>query len=63
MLEWSLGNAVGHHNARGNFYPREARPEQTIDSAAALIMVLGRAISGQACQPDANDCLARQPVL
>jgi phage terminase large subunit-like protein len=48
MLEWCLGNVAGHHDGRGNFYPPEPRPEQKIDSAADLIMVLGRAISGQA---------------
>jgi hypothetical protein len=63
MLEWCLGHVVGHHGARGNFYPPKARPEQTITGAAAPIMVLGRAISGQARQSDANECLARQLVL
>jgi phage terminase large subunit-like protein len=63
VLEWCLGNVVGHHGARGKFYPLKARPEQTITGAAALIMVLGRAISDQARQPDANECSARQLVL
>jgi phage terminase large subunit-like protein len=52
VLEWCLSNAVGHYTACGNVYPREARPEQKIDAAVALIMALGRTISGQADEPD-----------
>jgi hypothetical protein len=37
------GARVG--DARGNVYPRKARPEQKIDATVALIMVLGHAIS------------------
>ncbi|MFZ6762227.1 terminase large subunit [Pseudoroseomonas sp. WGS1072] len=43
VLEWCLGNVVGHYDARGNVYPRRARPEQKIDAAMALIMAMGRA--------------------
>jgi len=45
VLEWCVGNVVGHYDARGNVYPRKARPEQKIDAAMALIMALGRAMS------------------
>ncbi|WP_157135884.1 terminase large subunit [Teichococcus cervicalis] len=45
VLEWCIGNVVGHYDARGNVYPRKARPEQKIDAAMALIMALGRATS------------------
>ena len=44
---WCIGNVVGHLDARANVYPRKARPEQKIDAAVALIMALGRTISGE----------------
>ena len=28
VLEWCIGNVVGRYDARGNVYPRKARPEQ-----------------------------------
>jgi phage terminase large subunit-like protein len=49
---------VGHYDARGNVYPRNARPEHKIDAAVALIMALGRAISRQAEEPDMSAFLA-----
>jgi phage terminase large subunit-like protein len=51
VLAWCLGNVVGHYDARGNVYPRKARPEQKIDAAVALIMALGSAI---AAEPETN---------
>jgi phage terminase large subunit-like protein len=62
VLEWCLGNVVGHYDARGNVCPRKARPEQKIDAAVALIMALGRAIIGQEDEPDISDFLA-DPVF
>jgi phage terminase large subunit-like protein len=41
----------GHYDARGNVYPRKARPEQKIDAAVALIMALG---SAMAAEPDVS---------
>jgi phage terminase large subunit-like protein len=58
VLEWCIGNVVGHYDARGNVYPRKARPEQKIDAGVALIMALGRAISGQVEEPDLSAFLA-----
>ena len=43
-LAWCVGNVVGHLDARGNVYPRKARPENKIDAAVALIMAIGRAM-------------------
>jgi phage terminase large subunit-like protein len=41
-LAWCIGNVVGHYDARGNVYPRKARPENKIDAATALIMAIAR---------------------
>jgi phage terminase large subunit-like protein len=43
-LSWCMSNVVGHYDARGNVYPRKARPENKIDAAVALIMATARAI-------------------
>ena len=43
-LTWCMSNVVGHYDARGNVYPRKARPENKIDAAVALIMATARAI-------------------
>lgn len=45
-LAWCIGNVVGHYDARGNVYPRKARPENKIDGAIALIMAIARAMQG-----------------
>lgn len=47
VLEWCVGNVVGHFDARGNVYPRKAKPEQKIDAAVALIMAMGRCMAAQ----------------
>ena len=44
-LSWCIGNVVGHYDARGNVYPRKARPEQKIDGAIALIMGIARCMA------------------
>ena len=62
VLEWCIGNVVGHLDARGNVYPRKARPEQKIDAAVALIMALGRTISGEGSSVDMDAFLA-DPVF
>ena len=47
VLEWCIGNVVGRYDARGNVYPRKARPEQKIDAAVALIMAIARCMAAQ----------------
>jgi phage terminase large subunit-like protein len=47
VLEWCIGNVVGHYDARGNVYPRKARPEQKINAAVALIMAIARCMAAQ----------------
>ncbi len=47
VLEWCIGNVVGRYDARGNVYPRKARPEQMIDAAVALIMALARCMAAE----------------
>lgn len=44
-LAWCIGNVVGHYDARGNVYPRKARPENKIDAAVALIMGIARCMT------------------
>ena len=44
-LAWCMSNVVGHYDARGNVYPRKARPENKIDAAVATIMAIARAMS------------------
>jgi phage terminase large subunit-like protein len=44
-LTWCIGNVVGHYDARGNVYPRKARPENKIDGAIALIMGIARCMT------------------
>jgi phage terminase large subunit-like protein len=46
-LGWCIGNVVGHYDARGNVYPRKARPENKIDAAVALIMAIARAMTDE----------------
>jgi phage terminase large subunit-like protein len=45
VLEWCIGNVVGHYDARQNVYPRKFRPEQKIDAAITLIMGLSRCMA------------------
>jgi phage terminase large subunit-like protein len=45
VLSWCVGNVVGHYDARGNVYPRKARPENKIDGAVALIMGIARCMT------------------
>nr|WP_277819192.1 terminase TerL endonuclease subunit [Pseudoroseomonas vastitatis] len=63
VLDWCLGNVVGHYDARGNVYPRKARPEQKIDAAMALIMALGRATSDSTAEGCLSDFLAHPMAL
>ncbi len=45
VLEWCVGNVVGHYDARSNVYPRKSRPELKIDCAIALIMAIARCVT------------------
>ncbi|MBB95592.1 MAG: terminase [Rhodobacteraceae bacterium] len=41
VLNWMIGNVVGHYDAKDNVYPRKELPGNKIDGAVALIMALG----------------------
>ena len=41
VLNWMIGNVVGHFDAKDNVYPRKELPQNKIDGAVALIMALG----------------------
>jgi phage terminase large subunit-like protein len=44
VLTWAVSNLVGHFDAKGNVYPKKARPELKIDPAIAAIMGKGRSM-------------------
>jgi phage terminase large subunit-like protein len=46
VLNWMVGNVVGHFDAKDNVYPRKELPANKIDGAVALIMGLGWFIKG-----------------
>lgn len=41
VMNWMIGNVVGHYDAKENVYPRKEMPQNKIDGAIALIMALG----------------------
>lgn len=41
VMNWMIGNVVGHYDAKENVYPRKEMPQNKIDGAVALIMALG----------------------
>lgn len=41
VLNWMIGNVVGHYDAKENVYPRKELPANKIDGAVAVIMGLG----------------------
>lgn len=47
-LAWCIGNTVGHYDARGNVFPRKARPENKNDACVALIMAIARSMQPKA---------------
>ncbi|MXP65886.1 hypothetical protein E0493_21290 [Roseomonas sp. M0104] len=63
VLEWCIGNVVGHYDAGANIDPRKARPEQKIDAAKALIMALGRATSDAGNEAELGGFLAEPLFL
>jgi phage terminase large subunit-like protein len=46
VLAWMVSNVVAHTDNKDNIYPRKERPENKIDGVVALIMALGRAMTG-----------------
>ena len=51
VLNWMIGNVVGHYDAKENVYPRKEMPQNKIDGAIALIMALGWFIQREAAEP------------
>jgi phage terminase large subunit-like protein len=51
VLTWMVSNVVGHVDAKDNIYPRKEFPENKIDGVVALIMALGRSMSGEDTTP------------
>jgi phage terminase large subunit-like protein len=41
VLNWMIGNVVGHYDTKENVYPRKEMTANKIDGAVALIMALG----------------------
>jgi len=41
VMNWMIGNVVGHYDAKENVFPRKELPANKIDGAIALIMALG----------------------
>jgi phage terminase large subunit-like protein len=63
VLEWCLGNVVGHYDARSNVYPRKARPENKIDAAIATIMGIARCLAAKETESAYNTPAGRQFVI
>lgn len=51
VMNWMIGNVVGHYDAKENVYPRKEMPQNKIDGAVALIMALGWFIRREAEEP------------
>ena len=51
VMNWMIGNVVGHYDAKENVYPRKEMPQNKIDGAIALIMALGWFIQREAAEP------------
>jgi len=47
VMTWMVSNVVCHTDAKDNIYPRKEQPQNKIDGVVALIMALGRAITGE----------------
>lgn len=46
-MTWMMSNVTGKPDAKDNIYPRKERPENKIDGPVALMMAIGRAMSGE----------------
>lgn len=51
VMTWMMSNVVANEDAKENVYPRKERSENKIDGAVALIMAMGRAMSGVQMEP------------
>jgi len=51
VLNWMVGNVVGHYDAKENVYPKKELPANKIDGAIALIMGLGWFVKNQEAEP------------
>lgn len=58
VLNWMIGNVVGHFDAKDNVYPRKELPGNKIDGAVALIMALGWFIQNKEPGASADDYFA-----
>lgn len=58
VLNWMIGNVVGHFDAKDNVYPRKELPGNKIDGAVALIMALGWFITAGEEDRGADDYFA-----
>ena len=58
VLNWMIGNVVGHFDAKDNVYPRKELPANKIDGAVALIMALGWFIKAEEQGAGADDYFA-----
>ena len=47
VLTWMFSNVVAKVNAKEQILPRKQKPENKIDGVVALIMAIGRAVSGE----------------
>lgn len=54
VLNWMIGNVVGHYDAKENVYPRKEMDKNKIDGAVALIMALGWFIKQDLAAPPAT---------
>jgi phage terminase large subunit-like protein len=46
VMTWMVSNVVAKEDAKENVFPRKDRPENKIDGVVALLMALGRAMTG-----------------
>ena len=46
VLNWMVGNVVGHYDQKENVFPRKERAANKIDGAVAAIMGLGWFVQG-----------------
>lgn len=58
VMNWMIGNVVGHYDAKDNVYPRKEFPANKIDGAVALIMGLGWFLSNGEREAGLNDYFA-----
>lgn len=62
-LAWMMSNVVAHLDAKDNIYPRKQRPEEKIDGIVALIIALGRFVSGEQNRTNLDDFIRNMAVI